>query len=218
MSAVLDHVFVCCSAGGPEAEALTRLGLREGSANTHAGQGTACRRFFFASAYLELLWVSDPLEARSEAVLPTRLWERWSKRAEGACPYGIVLRPAGGATGAAAPFACWSYAPPYLPPGLSIEIARATPLAGPELFYLGFQRDRARIGLEPVGHELPIGSLTGVTVWRPAAGDSAAARALEAAGLVTFLDADDYRLELRFDQGTRGSADLGPALPLALRW
>ena len=59
MKAELDHVFVCCSAGGPEADALRRAGLSEGSPNTHPGQGTECRRFFFSNAYLELLWVSD---------------------------------------------------------------------------------------------------------------------------------------------------------------
>ena len=94
MNATIDHVFIFCSVGGSEADALRRLGLKEGSANTHPGQGTACRRFFFSNAYLELAWVSDPLEAQAEAVVPTRLWERWSARGGVACPYGIVLRPA----------------------------------------------------------------------------------------------------------------------------
>ena len=77
---LLDHVFVLCAEGAPEAEALTRLGFREGSGNTHPGQGTACRRFFFEHLYLELLWVHDAAEARSAVSLPTRLFERWSLR------------------------------------------------------------------------------------------------------------------------------------------
>ena len=218
MSAVIDHVFICCSVGGSEADALTRLGLKEGSANTHPGQGTACRRFFFSNAYLELAWVSDPLEAQAEAARPTRLWERWSMRGDAACPYGIVFRPAGDAVDTRAPFASWSYRPQYMPAGVAIDVAKETPLAGPAFFYLGFQRGRARSGQEPVDHELSIGSLTGVTVWRPASGDSKAARALQAAGLVVFHDADGYLLELRFDDASRGSADLRPALPLTLRW
>ena len=80
MAIALDHVFICCSVGAPEAAALQRLGLKESSPNTHPGQGTACRRFSFANAYLELLWVSDAEEARSDPVRRTRLWERWSGR------------------------------------------------------------------------------------------------------------------------------------------
>ena len=33
MTVEVDHVFICCSLGAPEADALTRLGLREGSPN-----------------------------------------------------------------------------------------------------------------------------------------------------------------------------------------
>jgi hypothetical protein len=135
----LDHVFICCSVGAPEAAALVRLGLQEGSPNQHPGQGTACRRFFFANAYLELLWVSDEEEAQSEAVRRTRLWERWSTRGVGTCPFGIVLRPdpPGDSN---PPFETCAYCPPYLPSGKAIELAVGTPLSEPEFFYLRFAR------------------------------------------------------------------------------
>lgn len=203
--------------GGPEAEALSRLGLKEGSPNTHPGQGTACRRFFFANAYLELFWVSDPQEAQAEEVLPTRLWERWSKRGAGACPFGIILRPADHSSTDEAPFPTWAYRPSYMPAGASIDIAKDTPLAGPEFFYLGFQRGPAQ-PTQPRDHGVPVGPLVGVTVWRPASGDSRTAKALEAAGLVAFRDADECHLELRFESARHGSADLRPELPLTLVW
>ncbi len=59
----LDHLFLWASPGGVEADRLVTFGLTEGEPNTHPGQGTACRRFFFRNAYLELLWVNDPIEA-----------------------------------------------------------------------------------------------------------------------------------------------------------
>ena len=52
-----DHLFICTSVGAPDAERLVAFGLTEGEPNVHPGQGTACRRFFFRNAYLELLWV-----------------------------------------------------------------------------------------------------------------------------------------------------------------
>jgi hypothetical protein len=49
--------------GGPEVELFAAFGLTEGAPNTHPGQGTACRRFFFRNAYLELVRGHDPAGA-----------------------------------------------------------------------------------------------------------------------------------------------------------
>ena len=61
MRVELDHLFVCTVPGAPEAEELVRFGLREGPSNQHLGQGTANRRFDFANAMIELLWVRDEI-------------------------------------------------------------------------------------------------------------------------------------------------------------
>ena len=69
MAAELDHVFICVSRGADdEASALSSFGLNEGKPNVHPGQGTACRRFSFRNGYIELLWVSNESEARSETI------------------------------------------------------------------------------------------------------------------------------------------------------
>src|SRR4051812_11188275 len=93
MAFEFDHPFICASMDGPEAARLTEFGLTEGAPNTHPGQGTSCRRFFFLNGYLELLWVNDAIEAQSEVIKPTRLWERWVGRARGVCPFGVGFRP-----------------------------------------------------------------------------------------------------------------------------
>lgn len=241
----LDHVFVLCAEGAPEAARLIALGLVEGSPNTHAGQGTACRRFFFANAYLELVFVVDEAEARAEPARATRLFERWSRRRTGASPFGIVLRPpdragdsasdlplggrrpaedasatAGVPPGSAPPFPTWSYRPSYLPPGFSIEVATGTPLDEPELFYVPFARRPDRIGREPIAHGIPGAEITAVAVGVPGLGArSAAARAVEETGVVAFTPADEHFMALTFDGGARdGAADLRPDLPLVLRW
>jgi hypothetical protein len=97
MSPELDHIFIMSDVDAPEAAALARIGLVEGPANVHPGQGTACRRFFFRFQYLELLWVHSPAEAQSGTTRRTRLWERWLGREQGSCPFGLVFRPAAGA-------------------------------------------------------------------------------------------------------------------------
>lgn len=217
----IDHVFICCAEGAPEAAALAALGLREGPPNTHPGQGTACRRFFFRNAYLELLWVSDPNEARDESVRDLRLWDRWSARDADACPFGIILRPdAADDSPARPPFDASPHRPAYLPDGLSIDIGRGTPLSEPALFFLGFARppDASREAL--CDHALPLRELKMVDVGRP--GDTPASDALTsliAQGLLSLSSADRHTLTLTFDEGRLGrTADLRPHLPLRLRW
>ena len=90
MMVELDHMFVWTGVGAPEADRLVTFGLSEGAPNTHPGQGTACRRFFFSNAMLELLWVHDEREARSPLGAPTQLWEQWSSA--GYSPFGIFVR------------------------------------------------------------------------------------------------------------------------------
>ena len=111
----IDHVLIFSSTGAPEAERLIAFGLTEGSPNRHSGQGTANRRFFFDNAMLELLWVENPEEAQSEGICRLGLWERWSRRGAGACPFGICYRPAS-EPGIAPPFKSRMRRSPLLSP------------------------------------------------------------------------------------------------------
>src|SRR5579871_4396479 len=135
MALYLDHAFVLCDVGAPEADVLTTRGFVEGSANVHPGQGTANRRFFFTNFMLELLWVAHPIEAASDAVRNTGLWERWSRRATGTSPFGLIY---GGvpAEGAQPLFLTESFYPRYLLPETSIEIVQGLPLDEPAMFWI----------------------------------------------------------------------------------
>jgi hypothetical protein len=217
----LDHVFVCCSPGADEeAAALAALGLTEGTANTHPGQGTASRRFFFQNAYLELFWVTDEDEARGPVAGPTRLWERWSARGTGAaCPFAVILRPSDPAK-PEPPFATWAYRPPYLPAPLAIDLAKDTPLAEPAFFHIGFARPPEQYLTQPTVHPRGVQRLTAVEIGLlDTRALSPAARAIEKAGLVSFRTAGEYVMTLSFDGATGGaSADLRPTMPVVLRW
>lgn len=109
--------------GGPEAEALMDIGLLEGTRNTHPGQGTANRRFFFDGAFIELLWVSNPVEAQSPLTAPTKLGARWAGRKHGLCPFGIAFSPTA-AEVPEPPFSAWAYRPQYLPPSKPFILPR----------------------------------------------------------------------------------------------
>jgi len=214
----IDHIFICVQPGGPEAEALVRFGLVEGSGNTHPGQGTANRRFFFDNAFIELLWLVDAAEACSAMTRPTLLFERLA--AGGAAqvsPFGVCFRPS--SPGAkTAPFPSWQYRPAYLPPGLAIDVA-AVPPSEPMWFFLAFggRPDAApperRQPLQPPGG---LRRITSVRVTSLASGERSATAAMSG---VEMLDGAAHLLEIGFDdEGAARSHDFRPALPLLLRW
>ena len=207
-----------CAVGAPEGDALLAAGLTEGSSITHPGQGTANRRFFFENIYVELVWVSDAEEARREPAARTRLWDRWSQRGQGACPFGLVFAGAGGAPAPDPPFPTWSYHPPYSE--VAIDIGRGTPLSEPELVYFRFPRRPDALRGEPTAHSLPLKTLTALSVGIPgSAARSEGARAAEATGLVEFPPADDYVMTLTFDGAAHHrTKDLRADLPLVLSW
>ena len=59
----LDHVFILVEPRAKVADRLLEQGFREGARNTHLGQGTANRRFYFANGMLEFLWMRNTLKA-----------------------------------------------------------------------------------------------------------------------------------------------------------
>ena len=88
----LDHVFIFTQEHERLASSLQEFGLIEGTANVHSGQGTACRRFFFHNAYLELVWVVNEEEIKSAAIAKAKLWERSQYHLTKYCPFGLCFR------------------------------------------------------------------------------------------------------------------------------
>jgi hypothetical protein len=193
-----------------------RLGFAEGSRNTHPGQGTANRRFFFENFMLELLWVADPAEVQNERTRRTRLWDRCQGDSE-VSPFGIIFRSAV-MPPASPPFATWSYTPLYLPPGLEMQIAGGTSLLEPELFYLPFLRRSATMSREPVEHALPIRRIHALSVGlRNPEKLSKASRAAQRHGLVGYFASPQAVLEIQFEGPAGMRIDLRPDLPLVFR-
>jgi hypothetical protein len=62
----LEHVFFCTAPGASGAKKFVRFGSREGPPNRHPVKSAASRRFAYANAMIELVWVDDAEEAQSE--------------------------------------------------------------------------------------------------------------------------------------------------------
>ncbi len=221
MSLALHHVFVCVSPGASEAALLDRFGLVRGSGTRHAGQGTRNIRYFFQNAYLELIWIDDPDQARSPLVRPTGLCERCRWRETGASPFGIALCRREG-TDEPSPFATWAYRPPYLPAGASIEVAdSAGDFAQPLVFIVpsAAPPNTAPTDSEPRDHPAGMKRITAMRV--TVATDSPlsdAIRFLVDAGIARATRGQAPHLELVFDDGGgQKVAQFEPQLPLTFR-
>jgi hypothetical protein len=217
-----DHFFLWVSENAPEREALERAGFHsDGSVTTHSGQGTASVSWFFHNAYLELIWVDDPVAAeRKDREGPRRsgFLERSRWRTTGALPVGIGLRPCGDA---ALPFETWRYQAAWMPAGAALEFATASAdLRQPMIFVvpppLALPRWIWQLRRDALVHPAGVSHVTDACVAVERAGD--ALQALVSQGVVG-LDAGGPALELTFDHGSRHVVtDLRPTLPLRLRY
>jgi Glyoxalase-like domain len=213
MAVELDHVFVCVNRSAPEAQELCRFGLSEGTANVHIGQGTANRRFFFRNGMLEFLWVEDPDEARSEDTAPTQLWERWSQRESGACPFGVLVRPAN--ADETVPFPAREYRPVWLPADLRIYIAEAE-LQEPMWVFMPFMR-RFHHQQRFADHSNGACEITGLTLTSPQPLRSRAALVLVRDSVLAVRHGSEYLLTIELDHALRQEHhDFRPSLPLVL--
>jgi len=209
----LDHIIFFCAPGAPEADALLGRGLHEGPGNSHPGQGTINRRFFFRNLYLELLWVDDFDEAQAPEARRTGLWDRWINRHNGSCPLGLVFRP--GPKPTPVPFASWSYVPKYFPAGFSIEVARDIPANEPLLFYLPFARPALVEDVAPLPGGAQIGPVCGMTLHLPETSSlSPALNSLVSQAAVSIEPGQRLLVDVYHEHRSREIIDLRPKLPL----
>lgn len=222
MAAELDHLYIFVSEGAPEADHVAALGMTEGPPNQHPGQGTACRRFFFANAYLELLWVANEEEVKGEVASPLRFWERWSGRAGQTSPFGILLRSTESGN-MEPPFPSWEFRPPYFPSGIYLHMGtNAESLTEPLLGYFHVARRdeflQRRREMNDIANRFQ--EVTALRIFGPqSTPPSAALLAAMQTGAFTFHQAPEHRAEFGFDgEGQGQRADLRPVLPLVIYW
>ena len=216
MQIELDHLFVCTAPGAPEAERLLQFGLHEGPPNQHPGQGTACRRFSFANAMIELFWVSDASEAQSQSTRRTLLWERWSGRHGNASPFGICLRPSDPEDVGPPPFPSWEYRPAYLPDPLVMDIGEAG-IEEPMWVYMSFMK-RAQREQWFIEHPIGIREITGITLTTSTPLRSTASQKVVESGILATRTGATSLLEIEFDcNRRREQVDFRAHLPFVFR-
>jgi len=211
---LIDHVFIAVSRGGSEVAPLIRSGFVEGPSNTHPGQGTACRRFFFSDGYLEFLWLEDESEASTPVISRTGLAARLAAGTT-ASRLGVCVRLP---TGQGPPVETWEYRPPYLPAGPSILMGgNSFRLTDPLLFFLPASLTQRRVS-DP--HENGVRRLSRVTLTLPDLDRSSVELEwLAHQGLAEIERGEAEAIQVDFDDERQGTGlVLGTPSPLTLRW
>lgn len=211
MALRLDHCFILTHPGAAEAELLAAIGLIEGSSNTHPGQGTANRRFFFANTTLEFLYLRDLDEADNGPGNKLRFPQRLGD--DQASPFGLIFRRDEG--DADLGFESWSYYPEYLADDLCFHVGANSDCPGEPLCICmpdGLQRPD---NSAPV--ENPEWSLTELKISLPTTQPSATLQRVAASLEVSLILGRPHLLELYFQHASlQKTHDFRPHLPLVI--
>jgi len=218
----VDHIYICTDYKAPVGDLLKEFGLIEGTSNIHPGQGTANRRFFFHNFMLELLWIENLKEVKSDLTKPMRLFERCSKKDKNISPFGIGFRSTTEKNEKAL-FPAWDYHPIYLPDFLKIQVADSTPLNEPMFFYLSFagRQDKYPLEkLENMKHKLSLKEVTEVKMHiNKKENFSEAAEIINKTNSLILIKDNENYLELTFDNHIlKKEKDFRPNIPLIIRW
>lgn len=224
----IDHIFIFTHQAEQVASTLRRFGLSEGSANVHSGQGTACRRFYFQNAYLELAWVMNEDEVKNPVLERTKLWERSQYELTTYCPFGLCFRT-DQQTGHSIRLLfedSWQYHSIYLPEGHYANIASNEDFsAEPMLFEMPFfglaPKDYPVAKQQPLTHAKGYQELTKVTLTLPVPLNdlSPAMKKVLHERIVDISWGEAYRVALEFDHGNQGEQqDFTGLIPLMITW
>lgn len=214
MNLKLDHVFILVEPGAKVADRLLGHGFQEGLRNTHPGQGTANRRFYFANGMLEFIWVQDADEARTG---PGRSLH-FAERAEDptASPFGIILVPGKDSTSPDMPFPGWHYQPEYFPPPKGFHVGvNSKNLREPLCFYFPFHNPGVP---RPQPNRNP--QTVSEVIISTSSTDTEGVLALASqADRLSMRSGQEHLLEITLDQHASGlTEDYRPAMPLILHW
>lgn len=213
MVLALDHFFILTAPGAPGADLVSSIGLIEGTANHHPGQGSSNRRFFLANSCLEFLYLRDADEAENGPGKRLRFAERLTDAK--ASPFGLIVKQVNESIDT--PFPGWQYCPDYFRADQCFQVGENSDLLQePLCICMPANLPRPENSPPP---ENPDWFLTGLRISVPVTQASPPLASIaKCRGISLSLD-EPHLLELEFNQAQAGRLqDLQPALPLIIRW
>ncbi|MEM9217264.1 MAG: VOC family protein [Cyanobacteria bacterium P01_F01_bin.150] len=212
MTMILDHVFILVEPTAKVADRLIEHGFQEGPRNTHPGQGTANRRFYFANGMLEFIWVHDADEARNGPGRNLHFAERADDLT--ASPFGIIFVP--DHTSSDMPFPGWHYQPAYFSPPRGFHVgANSHNIAEPLCFYFPFHGPGVP---KPQPSRNPQ-TISEVIISTPSTDTEKVLELASQADRLSIRPGQEHLMEITLDHHAHErTQDFRPAIPLVLHW
>ena len=213
MTIELDHIFVLTEARAPQADLLVAAGFIEGSSNTHPGQGTSNRLFFFENTTLEFLYVHDVAETTNGPAKGLRFQDRSSEA--DASPFGVVMRTVKGDT--EIPFEYWKYCPEYFASDMCFRVGDNSDILEEPLCVC--MPDNLPQRKKPPLTENSHCSLTELRIYLPVHTPSIPLREISKCQNIVIELNKPHGLELTFNTGAQGKRkDFRSKIPLIFNW
>ena len=214
MNLELDHFFILVEPEAKVADVLVSLGMREGLRNTHEGQGTSNRRFYFSNGMLEFLWIHDAEEATRGPGRKLCFYERANDPT--ASPFGLILHQKDDSS-LNMPFEGWKYQPAYFSPPAAFHVgANSNNYLEPLCFYVPFiEPSSSTRKIEPGTFQ----TISKVHIYTPSNPLSDVLIVADTADRLSIAHGSEHLMEITFDDQRCGnSRDLRPDIPLIIHW
>lgn len=212
----IDHIFIFTDDNGQVADQLLEFGLSEGSNRVHVGQGTTNRKFYFDNFFLEILWVHNENEIRSEAIKPIGLWQRADFQMNNFAPFGLCIVNTSETDQLFGD--AFKYQPDYFPQGMVIDILKNENQSSlPWTFRLPFKGQKKPEN-EPIKHKNGIGLLTKTTFEHQETIETSFFDFFVGEQNIEFVKSNKTWLNLTFDNGKQGQTRKFEPLKLSIHY
>jgi Glyoxalase-like domain len=212
----IDHIFIFTNDKGKAADDLVEFGFREGSNRVHVGQGTTNRKFYFDNFFLEILWVHNETEIKSEQTKPTGLWQRADHETNRFSPFGLCMVNEDDTEKLFEN--AYKYQPDYFPKGLAIDIIKNDEQADlPWTFRLPFKGQKLH-DTEPKNHSNQMSVLTKAIFEYQFSPNNTFLDHFKNEENIQFIQASRNWLTLIFDKGRQGKKQAFEKLKLTIEY
>lgn len=212
----IDHIFIFTDTNGKIADELISFGLTANESRVHQGQGTMNQTFSFENFFLEIVWVYNEEEIKSDLVKPTGLWQRAEYFKNNYAPFGLIITN-NEASDRLFEYA-YQYQPEYFPKGMAFDVLQNNNHpALPWTCRMPFRREK-NIGNHQVNHQNKIRFLSKATFEYGGNGDKNFLDHFNNEKAIQFINSDKAWLTLTFDDNKQGSEKIFEPLQLTIKY